>query len=147
MKTFFKSLYEYNNYCNAKLAQSFITNHHIALSESVKIFNHIINAHQIWNSRIQGTPKVFGVWDLHNPIDYDMLIKANLDNTNAILDIFPLTDSIQYSNGKGQNIKKKVSDVLFHIINHSTYHRGQIAIDFRKNGINPIATDYIFYTP
>ncbi len=38
-----------------------------------------------------------------------------------------------------------IQDVLFHFINHSTYHRGQIAIQMKEAGLEPIATDYIFF--
>jgi uncharacterized damage-inducible protein DinB len=35
--------------------------------------------------------------------------------------------------------------MLFHIVNHSTNHRGQIAVDFKSNGITPLGLDYIHY--
>jgi uncharacterized damage-inducible protein DinB len=38
-----------------------------------------------------------------------------------------------------------IKDILFHIINHSTNHRGQIAVDFRNNGLEPLVLDYVFY--
>ncbi|WP_185211767.1 DinB family protein [Sphingobacterium mizutaii] len=34
---------------------------------------------------------------------------------------------------------------MFHIINHSNYHRAQIATELRKQEIEPIQTDYIKY--
>ena len=33
-------------------------------------------------------------------------------------------------------------DLMLHVINHSTYHRGQIALMLRQVGAVPIATDY-----
>ena len=49
-----------------------------------------------------------------------------------------------------ENIEKRLfintkQDMLFHIINHSTHHRAQILMDFREQGIEPIALDYVFY--
>ena len=35
--------------------------------------------------------------------------------------------------------------MLFHFVNHSTYHRGQIASNLKEHGIEPLVTDYIFY--
>ena len=49
------------------------------------------------------------------------------------------------TNSKGETFSNKIKDILFHIINHSTYHRAQIATDLKQNGIEPINTDYIFY--
>ena len=35
--------------------------------------------------------------------------------------------------------------VLRHVVNHSTYHRGQVASKLKRLGIEPPATDYIFW--
>jgi uncharacterized damage-inducible protein DinB len=35
--------------------------------------------------------------------------------------------------------------VLRHIVNHSTYHRGQVAAKLKRLGIEQSATDYIFW--
>lgn len=142
MKTFFKELFAYNDHFNSKLADSFLANQHLVSKESVKIFCHILNAHEIWNSRMQGKATIYGIWEVYNPVSFAKLIQSNQENTDAIIEKASFNEVIQYSNGKAQ---KKAQDILFHIINHSTYHRGQIAIDFRKCGIEPVATDYIHY--
>lgn len=38
-----------------------------------------------------------------------------------------------------------IQQILFHIANHFTHHRGQIISDLRQNGIEPRISDYIFY--
>ena len=108
---------------------------------SVKLFSHILNAHEIWNARIQGRENRYGVWDLQNPENFVSIIETNLENSYSIIESLSLEEVVQHPKGRGQ----KRSDVLFHVINHSTYHRGQIAMDFRKNGIEPIATDYFLF--
>ena len=142
MKKFFKELFEYNYYFNTKLTASFLEEQNAMSMRSLKLFCHILNAHEIWNSRILGKANVHGVWDIHNPNDFEEIIQLNQEATNAIIETRAMDEIIRYTKGKRQ---KKVSDILFHIINHSTYHRGQIAMDFRENGIEPIATDYIHY--
>ncbi|MCF8317339.1 MAG: hypothetical protein K9I02_01220 [Haliscomenobacter sp.] len=52
---------------------------------------------------------------------------------------------INYSNSKGQLFSNSIQDMLFHIINHSTYHRGQVATEFKRQGLEPLVTDYIFF--
>lgn len=142
LKDFFKELFEYNLHYNKKLAKSFLANHGIISSESEKLFSHIINAHEIWISRIQGKPQKYKVWDIHKVIEYEEIIEKIQEKTNYVLETCSFNELIPFPKGKSQ---KRISDVLFHIINHSTYHRGQIAMDFRINGIEPIATDYIIY--
>ncbi|WP_414711827.1 DinB family protein [Sphingobacterium sp. UBA1498] len=39
----------------------------------------------------------------------------------------------------------KVNDILLHVFNHGTYHRAQIASEMRRNGVEPINTDYITF--
>lgn len=142
MKTFFKELFDYNNHINTKWAKLILANQRNTPKKSTKLFCHILNAHEIWNARMQGKTNVYGVWDIHNANDFEGIMLLNEETTNVIIDILPLNEMIEYSKSKAQ---KKISDVLFHIINHSTYHRGQIASDFRENGIEPIPTDYIHY--
>jgi uncharacterized damage-inducible protein DinB len=45
----------------------------------------------------------------------------------------------------GDTYTNSVQEILFHIINHSTYHRGQIMAQLRESGLEAISTDYIFY--
>jgi len=37
-------------------------------------------------------------------------------------------------------------EMLLHVVNHGTYHRGQIAAKVRELGGKPVSTDYIYYT-
>ncbi len=142
MKTFFKELFDYNNHFNTKLAKLILANQRNTPKKSIQLFCHILNAHEIWNSRIQGKANVYRVWDIHNPNDFHEIIRLNGETTNTIIEKLPLNEMIEYSKSKTQ---KKISDVLFHIINHSTYHRGQIATEFKENGIEPIPTDFVHY--
>jgi uncharacterized damage-inducible protein DinB len=85
------------------------------------------------------------VWELHSVQEFQNIDKVNYEQTLEILDKFDLNETIHYSNSKGQAFSNSIRDILFHVINHSTYHRGQIATDFKHSGIEPLATDYIFY--
>ncbi len=53
---------------------------------------------------------------------------------------------LQYYNRKSQPFKNKVGDVLLHVFNHGTYHRGQLVTMLRTAGVQQIpATDFIVY--
>jgi len=71
--------------------------------------------------------------------------KSNYEQTLLILDDFDLNTPIEYTNSKGDTFSNNIRDIYFHVINHSTHHRGQIASEFRQYGINPLVSDYIFY--
>ncbi len=145
MNPFFKELFEYSHYFNQKLGDVFNDSSDKTSEKSVKLFNHILNAHQIWNNRIEPKQTAFGVWDIHHVQDLKSIDKTNYEHSLLILDKFDLNDTISYTNTKGQTFKNNIRDILFHVINHSTYHRGQIATEFKQNGLNPLVTDYIFY--
>ena len=48
-----------------------------------------------------------------------------------------------YTNSKGELWENRVLDVLSHVLLHSAYHRGQIALEIRRSGSAPAYTDYI----
>jgi len=145
MKDFFKELLEYSHHFNQKLADAFIENEDNVSAKSIEIFSHMLNAHQVWNNRIDPRHSPFEIWGIHAMHDFKNIDKANYDHSLIILDTFDLNNRIDFTNARGMNFKNCIRDVLFHIINHSTYHRGQIASDFRQAGIDPLLTEYILY--
>lgn len=114
--------------------------------KSQELFSHILNAHHIWNARILGRPLDFGVWDKHAIKDW---ADIHYENQRSSFDITTNADNfekrIDYENTEGRLFTNTLQDMLFHIINHSTNHRGQIATDFRNNNIEPIVLDYVYY--
>ena len=52
-----------------------------------------------------------------------------------------------YQNTKKEFFKQPVYEVLLHVFNHQTYHRGQIITMLRQNGIDKIpATDFSVFS-
>lgn len=145
MKSHFKAFFEYNAHFNQQLSAVFMEKPDLADGKSHKLFSHILNAHHIWNHRILIKQGSYGVWELLSASNMEDINSQNLADSIHILSHLDLNKPIPYQNSKGQKFQNKISDILFHIINHSTYHRGQIATDFREKGIEPLATDYIFW--
>jgi uncharacterized damage-inducible protein DinB len=54
-----------------------------------------------------------------------------------------LAEKVTYTNSKGESFTSEVRDILMHVIMHSVYHRGQIALDMRTAGFEPAYTDFI----
>jgi uncharacterized damage-inducible protein DinB len=52
---------------------------------------------------------------------------------------------IEYKNLKGDAFAKPVWEILLHVVNHGTYHRGQIAAMLRQLGHVPPSTDFIYF--
>lgn len=142
---FFKELVEYNHHFNQKLADIFVGSPDMISEKAVKLFSHLLNAHHIWNHRIEGKRPIFGVWKPHSISELKDIDQSNYAQTLHILDTVDLDKTIDYSNTSGKAFSNRAKDIVFHIINHSTYHRGQIATEFRQNGLEPLITDYVFY--
>jgi uncharacterized damage-inducible protein DinB len=52
-------------------------------------------------------------------------------------------EPLTYVNFAGQTFTYPLSESLFHVANHGTYHRGQIATLLRQLGKKAVSTDYL----
>lgn len=145
MKYFFKELFAYSHHSNQQLIGVLAKEVENIPEKCMKLQNHILNAHRVWNSRILPGEIAFGVWDIHPVGDWEKIDRENYKNSLMIVEQFQLEEIIHYKTSKGDPFSNTVRDILFHIINHSTYHRGQIAMDMRQNGMEPLISDFIIY--
>tara|TARA_R110002126_G_scaffold134496_3_gene278641 strand:- start:1511 stop:1954 length:444 start_codon:yes stop_codon:yes gene_type:complete len=145
MEVFFNEIFDYNFYCNKKLIEECLVLN-IVPSKTISLFSHILNAHHLWNARILNKPSEFEVWQEHEIKDW---ADIHYENQRSSFEIVSNADNfdkrIDYENAEGRLFTNTLQDILFHIINHSTNHRGQIAVDFRNNDIKPIVSDYVYY--
>jgi uncharacterized damage-inducible protein DinB len=145
MKPFFKDLFQYNNHFNQEIISALNENPEKASGKCIKLLSHILNVHQIWNCRMQPGQIPYGSWEIHPIQGLAAIERKNFEHSIQILDKFELNQTFQYLNSKGQVFNNNLHDILFQVINHSTYHRGQIATEFRQIGLEPLLTDYIYY--
>ncbi len=145
MKEFFTDLFEYTHHCNLQLMDLFVKNPDTISEKAIQLYNHTLNAHRVWNNRIEPGLPSFGVWDMHPQVEHAAIEQANYDISLLILNKYDLNTTIHYKTTSGQPFSNTVREILFQVINHSTYHRGQIATECRASGIDPLLTDYIFY--
>ncbi|WP_247236247.1 DinB family protein [Telluribacter sp. SYSU D00476] len=145
MKAFFENLFQYTDHFNTVLIQKMMVEQAVDLSKSHRLMSHMLNAHHIWNKRILGQSPEVGVWQsmlLTEMLDRN---EDNYQQTQRILHEADLDTTISYTNSKGDSFQNTVQDILFQVVNHTSYHRAQIATDFREHGLEPIMTDYIMY--
>lgn len=145
MEDFFKELFDYSHHFNLEFIRVFLANPEKSSEKSLKLMSHILNAHSIWNSRIEQKTSPFAVWDLHDTDKFLDIENENYQNTLRILGNIDLPQTIAYTTSNGQPFSNMAKDILFQIVNHSTYHRAQISTEWKQNGIAPIMSDWIFY--
>lgn len=144
MKEKLIDLFEYTFHFNSEMIRVIGENIEKVDEKTISLINHILNAQQIWNSRILGE-KTFEVWQI-NPFEMlEEINQYNFEKSIEIINNFDPDRKINYQNSRGTNFENTVFEMLFQAINHSTYHRGQINSLLKQNGIDPILTDYIFY--
>jgi len=145
MKDFLKEILEYNRQSNHSIIEYFQKKEGNIPERSLKLFSHILTAHHIWNHRVRNMPPSYELWESVSTKQCRIMNQRNHEFTSKILAEHDLSLLISYKNSAGNAYQNSVKDILFHLVNHSTYHRGQIANDLRNNGQEPIQTDYIFW--
>src|SRR5690606_31664781 len=134
MKDFFRDIFDYHHHFNQKLADLLIEESGQVSERTIPLFSHVVNAHQIWNARIL-KQKSLGVHDIHPLSRCKDIDTSNHDNTLKILDDTDLGATLKYKTFSGGVFENTIQEVLFHIVNHTTHHRGQIISDLRLHGI------------
>lgn len=142
---FFRELFTYNHHCNQQLADLMMAHQDMLTERAIKLFSHVLNAHHIWNNRIASAQPGYKVWQEQAVNDWKEIDRKNYEDSLGILSTTDMTQVLAYHNSQGLAFSNSVRDILFHVINHSNYHRAQIASDMKSVGITPLTTDYIFY--
>jgi uncharacterized damage-inducible protein DinB len=56
-----------------------------------------------------------------------------------------LSEVVTYVNVKGETWSYALGEMLVHVVNHSSYHRGQVATMLRQLKKVPLSTDYLVF--
>lgn len=144
MKEKLIDLFEYTYHFNQEMIKTISENKADADDKTISLINHTLNAQQIWNSRILNeTP--FEVWQINSFESLDEINHQNFLKSIDIIQNLDLDKRVEYQNSRGGKFENSIFEMLFHAVNHSTYHRGQINSLLKQNGVKPVLTDYIFY--
>ncbi|HYU46219.1 MAG TPA: DinB family protein [Terriglobales bacterium] len=115
-------------------------------SDIVGRMEHILSAQKLWFERLQNKSQSLPVWPNASVQDCLALADemANLWR-NYFTSLLPnaFNEKVEYRNSKGEPWSSRVEDVLNHVLMHSAYHRGQIALEMRAAGMEPAYTDFI----
>lgn len=146
MKKHITTLFEYEKWANAKILDA-LSQLQETDEKSLEIMAHILLVQMVWYSRIAGiadTP----IWAKKTLEQCREMYTVN----NKILSPFmsQLTDDslkkeVEYKNTKGQKFTNTVTQILTHMFNHSTYHRGQIVERLKGKIPQMPVTDFIAF--
>lgn len=146
MKKYFLKLYQFNAWANKRVLGT-LTNQQVNDQKILSIMGHVVAAQFLWLNRIRGLPPpTVKLWD-----DYDLeQLNAMAEEAGRLwLEFVETTDDfdreLQYHNYVGDPYVNNVETIMIHLVNHASYHRGQIALLLRQKGFEPINTDLITY--
>jgi uncharacterized damage-inducible protein DinB len=63
----------------------------------------------------------------------------------ALLAEADLDRVVDYHNTKGEPHRRRIWQMMRHVVNHSSYHRGQVTTMLRQLGAPAISTDLVYY--
>lgn len=145
MKTFLKQLFAYHHFYNQKIIEMMVGHSEAAYHGKIQhLFSHSINAQQIWNARILNQTQI-KLDQLHDWAEAKKMDAENHQKSLLVLADFELDTVIAYKNSTGKAFQRNVQQILFHICNHFTHHRGQIIMLMRQSAMEPLSADFIFY--
>jgi uncharacterized damage-inducible protein DinB len=146
MKEYFLKLYEYNAWANKRVLDC-LTRQSVSDEKIMSLMGHVVAAQYLWLHRIQGLPapkvKLWGEYTL------SQLVTMAEEIGGRWLEFVKTTDNfnrdLEYNNYVGDPYITNVEMIMIHLVNHSSYHRAQIAMQLRQKGFEPINTDFITY--
>ena len=150
MKKYYLDLFEYNNWANDRIILKIQkTDLEFEVGNPLKIMGHIISAQDTWLERVKGTKKYnIYLWDEFSIQELEVLSINSHREWIKFLNKFNeegLEKFCDYKNSKGEKNQRKYQDIFTHVVNHSSYHRGQINQLLRLNKYEPAVTDFIYY--
>ena len=145
MKSHFLNLFRYDAWANDLVLHSIkemsIQNQKIEL-----LFSHLLIAQKVWLNRCINKHKDFELWSIKQDLA-DFLNQNTVGWLNylGILEDASFQNFISYQNTKGQEFNTLLKDILIHLVNHGTYHRGQIIQLLKEERTTVPQTDYIYW--
>ena len=147
LKDHFIHLFKYNDWATRASANSLkgLEKKDERLGE---LLSHLVSAQKIWLNRVLERDIYVSPWDNYSVpecISQSTTITAEWINLLESLKEKDFEKRVDYTNTKGEKFSNTVKDIVIHVINHSTYHRAQIAQKVKVLGEKPATTDYIVY--
>jgi uncharacterized damage-inducible protein DinB len=116
---------------------------------ALKVFAHVIAAQHVWLTRLESRDQKVAVWaDLDLDACVELMnrtheeLKAYVDGLGTA----SLDRTVHYRNTAGAEFDSRIEDILAHLMLHSAYHRGQVAMLLRDENAEPAPTDYIAFS-
>ena len=128
-----------------ELKRDFQTADHSVLGTLV----HIYAADRIWLTRVTGAPSHAFISDADHNLavlenDWPALLREVAQLAQGITDASAQT-VVAYKDTQGNPYQRPLWQLILHVVNHGSHHRGQVSGFLRAMGQTPPALDLAFY--
>lgn len=146
MKEFFIKWYQYNAWANRQVIAC-LQRQKVSDEKITTIMGHLLAANFIWLNRIQDLPKSeYKLWGAYSLTELNTMVEeADKRWSEFIQSQSGFNRVLKYKNYVGDYFENNVEQIMIHLVNHGSYHRGQVALLLRQKGYEPVNTDYITY--
>lgn len=140
----------YNDWANCRALES-LRAMQIPSSRATRALSHILLVEQLWLARLKRAELVQTPTEFFPELplsECEALINESLKNYKAYLESLTEAqlDAIgNFATLAGGKYQASTRDVLNHVMMHSMYHRGQVALAIREDGGEPQQSDYILF--
>jgi len=152
-----KILHAYNSWANNRIFEALTSLSDEQYKQDMKSSHggihgtlvHIVGAEKIWLERFKGAPQaplsqdppksladLKAVWE---KVGYDTAQWLGNMTDKKLMETFTAKTL------KGDTFTNTFMQALQHVVNHSSYHRGQIVTLMRQLGVQPLSTDLILF--
>lgn len=107
--------------------------------------NHLAVVDRIWFSRVLHLPRPFEKLDAEAAPDRAALAAVLAEGIG--LWRAWLAAPLEYQNMRGDAFRRPHGEILTHLVNHGTHHRGQVTAAMTAMGLESPALDFIYYQP
>ncbi len=148
------SLFHYNQWANSLIAAAIPAE--LADVEVPSSFNslrktvyHVWDSEQIWLSRLQGTPvqdwpSTTYIGSFEGALQQWQEVSARFAQFIETRPAVFFDEELEYVNMRGDRYVQRQRDICLHVVNHCTFHRGQLVTMLRNLGVTTLPnTDMI----
>ncbi len=153
-----RSLYAYNRWANHRVCQAvrplgasdFVRDLRASHSSVRGTLIHIMWGEWLWLHRWKGeSPKhVFAPEDFPTLVELEArwytVERQQAQFIDRLTDV-ELRERVSYENLQDQRWEYTRGQMIQHVVNHSSYHRGQVAVLLKQLGKTPNATDFLVF--
>ncbi len=111
---------------------------------------HVVWAEWLWIQRWEGGDATLpDGWEGRTVAELRPMLREVADRQEAFVRGLPRGGTgreLRYGDRAGNPFRSRIDHMVVHVVNHATYHRGQLAVQLRLLGRVPPSTDFVKYT-